>query len=169
MLDLETRDTSSLGLEGRQTGFRNTQKLLRWDWNIFNMFFIWIKCHYSIWSINSDCYSTEMGPCVAQVNHLVLLSGWGWMRSEGLVLVVVRGAYPSSLPLVPSSTSTVMWSGWLQFTLDSLVFPVWRVESYTLTLPTWRETEMEWWRREMKSVFNYRHFTIPAITGIIWN
>ena len=45
--------------------------------------------------------------------------------------------YPSSLPLVPSSTSTLCWSGKLQFTLDSLVLPVWRVESYTLTLPTY--------------------------------
>lgn len=55
-------------------------------------------------------------------------------------LVALCTTYPSSLPLVPSNTSTLCWSGKLQFTLDSLVLPVWRVESYTLTLPTYSPT-----------------------------
>ncbi|TNN72933.1 hypothetical protein EYF80_016862 [Liparis tanakae] len=40
-------------------------------------------------------------------------------------------------------TSTLCWSGKLQFTLDSLVLPVCLVESYTLTLPTYSPTSLK--------------------------
>lgn len=65
------------------------------------------------------------------------------------VRICLVTTYPSSLPLVPSSTSTLYWSGKLQFTLDSLVLPVWRVESYTLTLPTYGQSKKSG-RREVK-------------------
>lgn len=77
--------------------------------------------------------------------------------------------YPSSLPLVPSSTSTLCWSGKLQFTLDSLVLPVWRVESYTLTLPTYSPTRWCWRREGMREyiLFNQANLALQCESAII--
>lgn len=55
--------------------------------------------------------------------------------------VRTSSSYPSIFPFVPSRTSTSPPSARHQFTDDSLVLPVCRAESYTLTRPTCGRTK----------------------------